>query len=70
MYADKCDLQGRSGVKRLESIGAYVVIANKILDDRGRSSRFTVVNEREAWVDSVHSTPGNAVSTARELSKR
>lgn len=70
MYSDKCELQGRSGVKRLESVGAYVVIANRILDDGGRSSRWTVVNEREAWVDSVHSTPGNAVSTARELATR
>ena len=70
MYAEKCELQGRSGVKRLESVGAYVVIANKILDDRGRSSRFTVVNEREAWVDSVHSTPAMAMSTAMDLSRR
>lgn len=70
MYADRCELEGRSGVKRLESVGAYVVIANRILDDGGRSSRFTVVNEREAWVDSVHSTPGNAMTTARDLAGR
>jgi hypothetical protein len=69
MYADKVELQGRSGVKRLETVGAYVVIANKILDDEGRSSRFTVVNEREAWVDSVHSTRVMAMSTATELAK-
>jgi len=70
MYADKCELQGRSGVKRLESVGAYVVIANRVLDDEGKSRRFAVVNEREAWVDSVHSTPVTAISTAMDLSRR
>jgi hypothetical protein len=70
MFAEKCKLEGRSGVKRLESAGPYVVIANRILDEAGKSSRFAVVNEREAWVDSVHSTPSRAMSTAVELSRR
>lgn len=70
MYSDKCELRGKSGVKRLERIGPYVVIAIRMLHDRGRSTRFTIVNEPEAWVDSVHPTPARAMAAARELPQR
>jgi hypothetical protein len=67
MFSLKCDLRGKSGVKRLEQIGDYVVIANRLLDDKGQSSRFAIVNEPQAWVDSVHSTPASALAAARAL---
>jgi hypothetical protein len=69
MYSEKCDLRGRRGIERLERQGPYTVIANKVLYEEGRSSRFTVVNEREAWVDSVHPTPDRAMAAAKTLSQ-
>ena len=70
MYSEKCELRGRAGIKHLERIGPYSVIANKALFDRGRSTRFTIVNEREAWVDSVHPSPAKAIAAARGLSQQ
>jgi hypothetical protein len=67
MYSNKCDLRGKPGIQRLDSVGPYSVIANRKLHERGRSSRFAVVNEREAWVDSVHPTPDRAMAVARVL---
>jgi hypothetical protein len=67
MFSEKADLRGKSGVKRLEQVGDYVIIANRLLDDAGRARRFAVVNETRAWVDSVHSSPSRALAVAREL---
>jgi hypothetical protein len=67
MYSDKCDLRGKTGIQRLERVGPYSVIANRKLHAQGRSHRFTVVNERDAWVDSVHPTVDRARAVARTL---
>ena len=67
MYSDKCDLRGKTGIQRLERVGPYSVIANRRLHEQGRSHRFAVVNEREAWVDSVHPTPDRAMAAAKTL---
>ncbi|HET7011506.1 MAG TPA: hypothetical protein VFI11_12095 [Anaerolineales bacterium] len=69
MYAEKCDLRGKRGVQRLERIGPYSVIANRALHEEGKSSRFAVVNEPEAWVDSVHPSEARAISTAQSLAQ-
>ncbi len=66
-FSDSCKLQGRSGIKRLDQIGTYLVIANKTLFDEGSSHRFAVVNELENWVDSVHGSHRSALKRAQNL---
>ncbi len=68
-FSDSCKLQGRPGIKRLDQIGAYLVIANQKLFDEGSSHRFTVVNELEKWVDSVHGSHRSALKRAKKLLK-
>jgi hypothetical protein len=51
-------------------MGAYAVIANKTLYEIGKAGKFAVVNVSEEWVDSVHSTPDEALSSAQQLFKR
>lgn len=53
MYSSKCN-PDKPGVKRLDEIDGFAVIANKELYDQGRAQRFAVVNTKEHWVDSVH----------------
>jgi hypothetical protein len=66
MLSPKCDLD-KPGVKRLDQVGSYAVIANKKLHDKGRSHRFTVVNTSQQWVDSIHQNYDEALSYTRKL---
>ncbi len=68
-FSERCKLQGRSGIKRLDQIGTYLIIANKTLFDEGVSHRFAVVHELEKWVDSVHGSHRSALKHARKLLK-
>ncbi len=68
-FSESCDLQSRPGVKRLEQIGTYLVIANLARFNLGASRRFAVVNERGHWVDSVHGTHRSALKRAERLTK-
>ena len=58
------------GIIRLEEMGAYAVIANKTLVVTGKAGKFAVVNVSEEWVDSVHSTHDEALSSAQQLFKQ
>jgi hypothetical protein len=69
MYSEKCELRGKSGIQRLDRAGPYSVIANRTLHEQGRSRRFAVVNEPEAWVDSVHTTMERARAAAQVLGR-
>jgi hypothetical protein len=66
MLSPKCDLD-KPGVKRLNQVGAFAVIANKKLHNRGKSRRFAVVNTRAQWVDSVHENYREAISHTQKL---
>ncbi len=68
-FSDQCKIQGRSGIKRLDRVGSYLVIANRTRFDEGDPHRFTVVNELEKWVDSVHGSHRAALKRARNLIK-
>ncbi len=68
-FSDSCELQDRSGIKRLDQIGTYLIIVNRTLFDGGVSHRFTVVNEMEKWVDSVHGSYRAAQKHTRKLLK-
>lgn len=65
-FANHANLD-KAGIIRLEQFGAYVVIANRRLYEKGRASRFAVANATEAWVDSVFSDFGEARSLSEKL---
>jgi hypothetical protein len=62
MYTDRCVLEGKTGIAWLDQKGPYAVIANKTLQRRGDLSRYTVVNTKARFVDSVYSSRQAAAS--------
>ncbi len=66
MLSSTCDVN-KPGVKRLDQVGNFAVIANKKLYDGGHSRRFAVVNTIERWVDSVHGNYREAVNYTHHL---
>lgn len=66
MLSTKCDLN-KPGVKRLNQIGSFAVIANRQLHDSGKSRRFAVVNTSEQWVESLHENYSQALSYTQKL---
>ncbi len=67
MYAQKCNLRDKRGIEELDRAGPYAIIVNRRLYDHGQASKFAVVNEQKAWVDSVYHNYGRAQSTLRSL---
>lgn len=70
MYSDQLNLHGKQGVKRLGQWGAYAVIVNKALYERGQAGKFAVVNVRDAWVDNVFYSRPAATNEAQQLSQQ
>lgn len=68
MLPIKGALRGRMGLKWLDEAGPYAVVTNKKLHNKGRASKFVVANPRERLVTSVHSSPNEALTTAKALS--
>lgn len=66
MFSPKCDVD-KPGVKYLNQVGGFAVIANKKLHDSGKSHRFAVVNTSGCWVDSVHTNQREALSYTQKL---
>jgi hypothetical protein len=66
MFSDKLRLQNQSGIQRLEQVGAFLVIANKQLYEMGKPRKFTLVNETEKYVHSVHGSQRAAVVYAQK----
>ena len=66
MFSKKCKLQHLNGVKPLDRIGPYLVITNRQLYETGKSRRFTLVNEVELWVHSIHGSQYAAVVFAQK----
>ena len=66
MFSEKCKLQGRDGIKRLDRVGAFLVITNRRLYEIGESRRYTLVNEAKRWVHSVHGSQHAAVVFAQK----
>ncbi len=66
MFSDKCKLQGLNGIKQLDRVGPYLVITNRRLYETGTSRRYTLVNEGESWVHSVHGSVRAAVVFAQK----
>jgi hypothetical protein len=66
MFSEKCKLHGLSGIKHLDRVGNYLVITNKWLYETGTSHRYTLVNEVEQSVHSVHGSQRAAVVFARK----
>ncbi len=70
MYARKCDLRDKRGIEELDHAGPYAIIVNRRLYSRGQARKFAVVNEQQAWVDSVFHNYGRARSMLRSLSRQ
>jgi len=66
MISVRCQVQDRNGIKQLERIGPYLVIANRQLYEMGESRRYTLVHEVERWVHSVHGSLHAAVVFAQK----
>ena len=66
MFSEKCNLHGVNGIKHLDRVGNYLVIANKWLYETGISHRYALVNEAERSVHSVHGSQHAAVVFARK----
>lgn len=66
MFSEKCKLQGRGGIKHLDRVGPFLVITNGRLHEIGASRRFTLVNEAELWVHSIHGSQRAAVVFAEK----
>ncbi len=70
MYARNCDLKGKRGIEELDRAGSYAIIVNRRLYDQGQAGKFAVVNEQQAWVDSVYPNYNRARSTLRSLNRQ
>ncbi len=68
MFAQKCVINGKPGIKDLNDQGAYSVITNKTLFDHGKARKFAIVNRQKAWVESVYQDLNKARSALRSLS--
>lgn len=66
MFSGKLRLQNQVGIRRLEQVGAFLVIVNKRLYEMGESRKFTLVNELEKYVHSVHGSERAAVVYAQK----
>jgi len=66
MLSRKCQLQGRDGIKQLDRVGEFLVITNRQLYKTGASRRFTLVNEAELRVHSIHGSQYAAVVFAQK----
>ncbi len=66
MFSEKLRLQNQSGIQRLDQVGAFLVITNKRLFQTGKPRRFTLVNETEKYVHSVHGSRRAAVVYAQK----
>ncbi len=66
-FAEHVDLN-KVGIIRLDEAGAFAVIANRELHEKGRAARFAVANMTEQWVDSVYDDLDQALSTTQKLS--
>ena len=69
MFSEKLRLQNQSGIQRLEQIGVFLVITNKQLYETGKPRKFTLVNEIEKYVHSVHGSQRAAVVFAQKRMK-
>ena len=69
MFSKKLRLENQPGIQRLEQIGAFLVIANKRLFETGKPRKFTLVNEIEKYVHSVHGSQRAAVVYAQKRLK-
>ncbi len=69
MYARNCNLRGKRGIEELDHAGPYAIIVNRRLYHRGLARKFALVNEQQAWVDSVYRNYGRARSMLRSLSQ-
>lgn len=66
MVSQKFELQGRTGIQQLDRVGSYLVITNRRLYETGESRRYTLVNEAERWVHSIHGSQRAAVVFAQK----
>jgi len=66
MFSEKLRLHNQSGIQRLDQVGAFLVIANKRLYETGKPRKYTLVNETEQYVHSVHGSYRAAVVYAQK----
>ncbi len=67
MFARRCNLKGRRGIKRLDHEGVYAIIANRALYDRSLATRFAIVNAEKYWVENVYGSHNEARSALQAL---
>jgi len=70
MRTRECVLNGKSGVRELERVGAYAVITNRKLYQDGRAQKFAVVNKRQSILNRVYANHDMAEDAVHILSGR
>jgi hypothetical protein len=69
MFASRCVLEGKRGIKELDNAGVYAIITNRTLVNRGEAHKFVLVNTRKLWVDSVYRSNAEAEKALQDLSR-
>ncbi len=70
MYAQRCVLEGKSGIEELAHRDAYAIIANRTLYDRGKAHKFTLVNVKRSRIENVYPSLNEARSALRTTAPR
>jgi hypothetical protein len=66
MFSEKCKLQGLNGIKQLDRVGPFLVIANRRRYETGGSRRYTLIHEAKLQVHSIHGSQHAAVIFAQK----
>jgi hypothetical protein len=69
MFSSRCILEGKRGIKELDNAGAYAIITNRTLLNRGEAHKFVLVNNRKSWVDSVYQSNAEAEKALQDRSR-
>lgn len=64
MLSEMCRINGQAGLKLMYCFGQWVVVANRARLERDTARKWTVINHREEFVESVHANEEAAVAAA------
>jgi len=66
MFTEKYKIQYMNGIKQLERVGVYLVIANRWFYETGEASRYGLVNGAELWLHIIQGSQYAAVVFAQK----
>ena len=69
MFSARCVLNDKKGIKELDNAGAYAIITNRTLANRGEAHKFVLVNNRKLCIDSVYHTNAEAEQALKNMNR-